>query len=242
MVHENLADVLQGEVVLMARPRAINKRHKKTDFEPEVEIPNASRIADNAVGSAARWDQDPPPHWQQQPQNPAASSESHAMVQSHSSGALKDSKFRTIRNIPQQQEQSQRMTDSQGNAKKSLKNAGMVANKGIPLNKNSAEGRIEVQTSAYMQYDTLARYGLGDARPKSSTGTLEVAHRPLQGVPVRSLSASAMVLQLGKTQAHKEANLTKQAWRLDDGSFDLGMLQAEMNGGEDMSGPEIGHL
>jgi hypothetical protein len=55
---------------------------------------------------------------------------------------------------------------------------------------------------------------------------------------VRSLSASAMMLQLGKPQMQKNANLSstaQQSWRLDDGSFDLGLLQAEINGGEDVS-------
>jgi hypothetical protein len=245
MVHEHLADVLQGEVVLMARPRAINRHHKRTDYEPKVDIPDASRIADSAVDIAARWEQTLPHNRQQQLQNVAASLEPHAIVQSHISGTLKDSKFRIIRSMPQPQEQSQRIAaDSHGHVKKSLKHAGVV-NKGLPLNKNSVEGRTEVQTSAYMQYNTLARYGLGEARPKSSTGTLEIAHRPLHGVPVRSLSASAMMLQLGKQQMQKDTHLNsaiKQSWRLDDGSFDLGVLQAEMNGGEDMSAPEIGRL
>ena len=249
-VHENLAEILGADVVLVTRPRAINRhrfsKSKKVTQEPHVDAIEATRTP-----TSGQWDQDPHPQWYTatdvRPSSAAAmlsSDKSNKLNQSQNSGAIKDSKFRTMRSIPVNTKQQDQQDADKAAARKAHKQAAVLAmDKSIPLNKNKPTARIEGQTAAYMQFNTLAKYGLGDARPKSGGSTaLEMNHRALKGVPVRSLSASAMLLQLNKSlsaasndmQANqKESRDPQEKWRLSDGSFDLGILEAELNGAEE---------
>lgn len=110
----------------------------------------------------------------------------------------------------------------------------------VGASKTPVSDRIDVQTSAFVQNNLLNKFKLdgGKQRPKSGH-LLEVAHRPLQGRPIRSLSASEMLLHLSESAAALNPDQvepaplgdseSRRAWRLHDGSFDLGALQSELN-------------
>ena len=229
IVHEALADCLHGDLVLMAKPRSINK-HRRKSSAPDVD-------ATWDTGGGQRGTR---PH------------SAYAATAESGSGGAKDSKFRSIRSMPDRADPKQIVAEQvvQQQAVATLKNApgeGKKAYKlpaGIGAPKTPMADRMDVQTSAFVQNNLLAKFKIDGAKRRPESGTrLEVEHRPLQGRPMRSLSASEMMLHLTKSvaalqhpnQAEPEAaamgdpESRGKKWRLDDGSFDLDLLQSELN-------------
>jgi len=232
IVHEALADCLHGDLVLMAKPRSINKNRRKGSA-PDGDV-------DATRGDTGGEQRGTRPH------------SAYAATAESGSGGAKDSKFRSIRSMPDRADPKQTVAEQvvQQQAVATLKNTpgeGKKAYKlpvGIGAPKTPMADRMDVQTSAFVQNNLLAKFKIDGAKRRPESGTrLEVTHRPLQGRPMRSLSASEMMLHLTKSvaalqhpnQAEPEAatmgdpESRGNKWRLDDGSFDLNLLESELN-------------
>jgi len=220
LVHEVLAEALHGDFVLMAKPRSINK-HRRKNSAPEVGQQEGEELRARPYSAAA------------------VESGAH-------SGGTKDSKFRSMRSMPERSDLKrvthEHTAPQQVAPQKPVSSEGKKPHKlpaGIGAPKTPMKDRIDVQTSAFVQNDLMIKFKIDGGKPRPKSGQLlEVAHRSLLGQPKRSLSASEMMLHLSKSVAALHPNQAlealgdpdrRQPWRLHDGSFDLDALQNELN-------------
>ncbi len=157
-MHHELAEALQGDVVLLARPRNIQRKDSKLRHAPaEIDL-TASDIPE---GEDNKWSADPHPLWKEKGyQGPAdfVHAIQATMSDMGSTAEKKDkmSKFRTIRSIPASELRSNNTVNYANNKHVSrTHSAGMVAS-------HTKGGLGRSSTTSHLH---------GGARPKSSGPT-----------------------------------------------------------------------